>query len=256
MILQKTSGLIKGIVAFLLVTMSLFHIFFSPKPQNIIELKNEYKKVIKKRNNQQSEYLESLIKGELTKEAYYSKVKKLLINSSSKVKNINKEKHLINYKFSFRGRSSFRLWIYMFGLVTLGFFFSCKSLYHDIVNGSTFKFQLISLVGIVVSFFWLIHLTFLTQKDFSESKYITLIIICAALATAFTYYLMKYYTYKDAIILKLLSFLKRVKNKHYKDMAVRAVYSEETGTTLATEKTTNEAMEEFDKDLVTTIKGL
>ncbi|CAL2107677.1 conserved membrane hypothetical protein [Tenacibaculum sp. 190524A02b] len=236
--------------------MSLFHIFFKSKTKEQLLATKSYKIKVKERDTYQLELINLLEKEEITKKEYVIKAKESFKYYKNELLKISKYKKKLAYQHSFRGRANFRVWIYLFGLVTLGLFFSCKSLYHDIVNGSTFKFQLISLAGIVVSFFWLIHLTFLTQKDFSESKYITLIIICAALATAFIYYLMKYYTYKDAIILKLLSFLKRVKNKHYKDMAVRAVYLEETGTPLATEKTTNEAMEEFDKDLVTTIKGL
>jgi len=158
--------------------------------------------------------------------------------------------------FSFRGRSSFHFWIFVFGLVTALFYFACKSLFNELAKGSTFKHQLISLSGIIVACFWLIHLLFYTQKDFQKNTYFFTILSIAVLCTIFTYFLVKYYTYKDQIILRLLAFISRTKEIHYKSMAKRAVFSEQTKKVLKDETTTSEAMEIFDKDLLNTVKDI
>ena len=141
-------------------------------------------------------------------------------------------------------------WIFVFGLVTALMFFSCKSLFDDFSKGSNFRFQLVSITGIIISFFWMIHLIFLTQKDFTKNKYILVILLSSILLSTFTYFLVKYYTYKDQIILKQLSFLERIKTIYYHDLAVKALYAEKAGEPLITEKSTKKSIEEFQSDLL------
>ncbi|CAL2095477.1 conserved membrane protein of unknown function [Tenacibaculum sp. 190524A02b] len=234
--------------------MSLLHIFYPAVSPKISTLKKEYKVAINNRNTLQNKYIEDLLNNKLTKEEYSLKVKKLLENTSIKVKSINKRKHKASQSFSFRGRSSFRFWIFVFGLVSLGMFFSCKSLYDDIAKGSNFKFQLVSLSGITVSFFWLVHLLFFTQKDFTQTNYVLLILFCAVLASVFTYYLIKYYTYKDDIILSQLSLLERIKTIHYPKLAVKARYAEQYGKPCMVSEPVSANINEFENDIIKTLE--
>ncbi len=236
--------------------MSLFHIFFKPYSPEVIKNNKEYRKIIDFRDSTQIALLNNLKGRSISIDEYHSKMTELLAISKKEVKRVNNEKRKINRAFSFRGRSSFRLWIFMFGLVSLGFLFSCKSLYHDIVNGSTYRTSFISISGIFVSLFWVIHLTFLTHKDFNQSNYIILIVVCSLLSTFFTYYLVKYYSYKDVLIVNLLDFIGRVKKNHFKDMAVKSMYAEKTGKALRGEKSVSQSIKEFDSDLAETIKDV
>ncbi|MCH2197104.1 hypothetical protein [Kordia sp.] len=253
---NKAIAILKGIVMFLIVTMSLFHIFFSAKSPKLAENNAAYKLAINDRNSLQNEYLEALKNKTISIEEYYSSVKELLSKSKEKIGAINDEKRAINFEHSFRGRNSFHFWIFVFGLVSALFFFSCKSLHNDFSRGSTVKFHLVSITGIIISFFWFIHLIFLTQNDFNKNKYIILTIVCASIFSVFTYFLVKYYTYKDQIILKQLSLLQRIKTIYYHDLAVRAVFAEKTGQPLESDKSTKESINEFDTDFMEVVKNI
>ncbi|RBW61002.1 hypothetical protein DS884_04005 [Tenacibaculum sp. E3R01] len=235
--------------------MSLFHIFFNKYSDEYNEHYKNYSLIIKERNQVQDSLLKELGNTLTISEYKKARVEKWKL-SQNKLKIYTKKKKRLAKEHSFRGRSSFRLWIYMFGLVILGLLFSCKSLYHDIVNGSTFKFQFISITGIAVSFFWVIHLTFLTHNDFSKNSYIIILLVAGALSSCFTYFLVKNYTYKDDLILKQLSLIDRIKTVHYPRVALKALYSERNDKAMLSADSVKENTNAFDDDIVTTLKGV
>lgn len=252
--LVKTS--LAGIVTFLLVTMSMFHIFFPARSVTLKPNDLEYHKTINERNTLLNKHLEDLKNKIITPENYYEKTTLLLSDYSQKIKILNNKRNLLKKNLSFRGRTSLRFWIFIFGLVSALMFFSCKSLYDDIINGSNYGFQFVSLTGITVAFFWLIHLIFLTQKDFSENSYVLIISLCAWLATFFTYFLVKNYTYKDDIILKQLSLIDKIKTIHYPRVALKALYAERNDKAMLATDTVKENADAFDKDIVSTLKDV
>ncbi|WP_435261462.1 hypothetical protein [Tenacibaculum sp. nBUS_03] len=252
---SNIKGIILGIVAFCIVAMSLFHIPFKRYSENFLEHKKGYTKIIKERSYLQDSLLNEL--GITLTIAQYKKAKKKYWKlSQNKLKTYTKRKKELIEEHSFRGRTSFRFWLFVFGLVIALLFFSCKSLYHDIVNGSTFKFQFISLTGIAVSFFWLIHLVFLTQQDFNKNSYIAILLIAGILSSCFTYFLVKNYTYKDDLILKQLSLIDRIKTVHYPRVALKALYSERNDKAMLSADSVKENTNAFDDDIVTTLKGV
>ena len=179
-------------------------------------------------------------------------------NHLDKVKNELKiyhdKKRELAIKHSFRGRTSIRFWLAYFG-VTLGFlFFSVKSLYNDIVSGSTYRFQLLSLSGVIVSVFWSIHFIFSTQKDFRINKYVIALILCGILVSIFTYFVVKFYAYKDDIILSQLSLIEKIKTIHYPKMVVRAKYLEKYGESINSDETIKDDIDSFQEDINTILK--
>ena len=64
--MNRLSPILKGIMAFVIVTMSLYNVFLKPTSKTSVENKILYKKEIKKRNLLQNNYLESLKKNQLT----------------------------------------------------------------------------------------------------------------------------------------------------------------------------------------------
>ncbi len=259
---NKFFRLILGLLAFFTVTSSLFHIFFKPKSEEYIKHYNSYSGIIKKRDNGTKELLkqfQTVIKGK-SKDSITILTDQLVldyeqhyINSRNELKNYSKISKDLASKHSFRGRSSFRYWIYLFGIVLVGLLFSCKSLYHDMKEGSTYKTHFLSLSGICVSLFWAIHLIFLTHKDFKQSNYILLILLCAVMSTYFTYRLVKYFKYKDDIIRNLIQFIIRVKETHMGGLAVKSLYASRTGEPMCSEEEVCDALDEFDRDLQKTI---
>lgn len=245
----KIFSFIKGVIAFLVVTLSLFHIFLESKSTAQIDYAPKYKEEFQKLHKQNIDYVNQLDSGIISKEEYIQLAHQHLSSYKPILKEISEKRKQLAEEHSFRGRSSLHFWIFVFGLVAALFFFSCKSLFDDISKGSTFKFQLVSLSGILVSFFWFIHLIFLTQKDFQENNYITAILVCAVLFSFFTYYLLKHYTYKDDIIYRQLSLLQRIKTIHYHNIALKALYAEEKGEPLLSRKDVSKDIQEFQADL-------
>ncbi len=243
-------------IAFLVVTLSLFHIFLEPKSKAQVEFAPKYKEEFQKLHKQNIQYLKDLEKGVVNKDEYIELVQSHLASYGPSLKQISSKRTQLAEEHSFRGRSSLHFWIFVFGLVTALFFFSCKSLFDDISKGSTFRFQLVSLSGIVVSFFWFIHLIFLTQEDFTKNKYVIVLISCAILFSFFTYSLIKYYAYKDDIIYKQLSFIKRVKSIYYEDIAFRALYAEQSGKPYESKKKVDDCIEEFQEDLKNVVSNV
>ena len=192
------------IFSFLMVTMSLYHVFFDNKSPEIKINKEASIAMFKNRDSIQNELLEQLNNSVISKDEYYFEMSTLLKQVKIKKKKLKNEKRVIAYDFSFRGRSSFHFWIFVFGLVTLGLFFSCKSLHHDIINGSSFKVCFMSICGIVISLFWVIHLTFMTQNDFTKNSYVGLILLCSIMFGIFGYYSIKYIANKKLKKEKLL----------------------------------------------------
>ncbi len=255
-IIEKVKATTLGIVAFLLVTMSLFHIFFSSLPTDLQQNNLDYQQVVQNRDNLLQKYLEDLHQGNITISTYYSLTTQLLRDVKKKIHLLNQEKNSIQQEHSFRGRNSFRFWVFLFGLVIALLFFSCKSLFDDITKGSGYQFQFLSITGIVVSIFWLIHLIFYTQKDFTKNSYIITILICASLSTYFIYFLVKNFTYKDDIILKQLSLIDRIKTIHYPRVALKALYSERNDRAMLSTDTVKENTDNFDKDILNSLKNI
>lgn len=257
---KKTSisllNLLKGAFIYSLIAMSLFHVFFDDKSKEMLLASKDYKEKIKERDAFQLNLLLSLENDQITPKEYILKAKLGFASYKTELKTIIGYKRERAQEDSFRGRNSFKFWLYLFGLVTLSFFFSCKSLFDDISKGSSFRFHLISLTGVFVSCFWLIHLVFFTQKDFSNSSYIGLIAISAILSTIFTYFLIKYYNYKDEIIYNLISLVERIKKEHFKKVATKAMYSERNDKAMLSTDTVKQDLENFDKDVVETLKGI
>ncbi|WP_093668990.1 hypothetical protein [Tenacibaculum sp. MAR_2009_124] len=246
--------------------MSLFHIFFAPNSEKYLNHKKKYKTIIDKRDLGTIEILENYQKDlnvTLNRDSILVLSEKLIKDytthkelSNEQLREYTRTKRKYVDEHSFRGRKSFHFWIFVFGLVSALMFFSCKSLYDDIVNGSTYRFQFISLTGIAVSFFWMIHLIFLTQSDFSKNSYILMILVCACLATFFTYFLVKNYTYKDDIILKQLSLIDKIKTIHYPRVALKALYAERNDKAMLATDTVRENADAFDNDILTTLKDV
>ncbi|MDB0600481.1 hypothetical protein PL373_04835 [Tenacibaculum maritimum] len=230
-----------------MVTLSLFHVFFENKSKDVTKQYKLYSKVVKERDVFFENHF-AKTGDEKGKKAYFDYKNKLYLIKTKKIKSAREH--------SFRGRSSFHFWLFLFGLITPIFYFSCKSLFDEFSRGSNFKHQLISLSGIVISFFWFIHLLFFTQKDFTKNSYIGLILLCSIASSVFTYFLIKKFTYKDQIINGLTNLLIRTKEDHYERVAVKAFYAEKNDKPIISLDTTKENIKEFQEDIDNTINNM
>lgn len=97
--LVKTS--LAGMVTFLLVTMSMFHIFFPARSVTLKPNDLEYHKTIKERNALLNRHLEDLKNEVITPKNYYEKTTFLLSDYSQKIKTLNDKRDLLKKIFLF-----------------------------------------------------------------------------------------------------------------------------------------------------------
>lgn len=243
--------------------MSIFHVFFKPYSKEYLSHKRTYKQIIKERDQGTLNLIndfDTFIKDKFQNDSLNLVASKLLFDykkhfekSSLEIKKYNKKKKSLALSHSFRGRNSFRFWLAYFGIALGLLFFSAKSLYNDIVSGSTYKFHVVSLSGILIAFFWIIHFVFLTQKDFNTNKYFLILILCGIFSSIFTYFLVKYYAYKDDLILSQLSLIERIKTTHYPKIAVKARYYEKYGEPLIELDSVEDNINMFQNDINTSL---
>jgi len=253
---KKILPFFKGFISFILVTLSLFHVFFESKSKLISQNDKEYNSLIIENKSLTKKYREDLKNRRINIDDYLFKTNELLLDSQSKINKLNIEKRAIKNNFSFNGRSSFHFWLFVFGLVSALFYFACKSLFDEISRGSTFRHQLVSISGIIVAFFWFVHLIFYTQNDFNKNTYFFTILVLATLFSIFTYFLVKYYTYKDIIIRDLIKLIVKIKSKHYPKILVKALYAERENNDLPSTVTVKNLANDFDKDIRNTFNSI
>jgi len=234
--------------------MSLFHYFFDAKSKEQILHTPKYKIEAVKRDVS-IDSLQLLFANNIITKDHYLKQYDVTKNYYKKsLKTLSNKRKYLARQYSFRGRSSFHFWLAQFGIISLAFYFCCKSLYSDFANGSTYRHQLVSVSGIIVCLFWYTHLIFLTQKDFNTNKYVGVLMLCAVLSAVFTYFLVKHYTYKDDIILNQLSFIERIRTIHYPAVAVKAKYAEKYDKAIISITKVDEEISQFQDDLTNSTK--
>ncbi len=252
---NKTKSILYGILAFIVVAMSLFQSPLNRYSDLQKENKTKYLPIIKERNFTQDSLLNEL--GKTLSIAEYKAVKKeSWLFSQNKLKGYTKIKKEANIKQSFLGRDSLKFWAFQFGLILLGFYFSIKSLIEDYKKSLRTGHEIISIIGISVCLFWFYHLFFQTAEDFYTETYLIFKFIISLGIGYFVSRLIKYYAIKDGVIKTLIDLVLRIKTKHYRKMATNALYAEKYDKSIDSVETVKQQTKELDKDISETIKKI
>jgi hypothetical protein len=232
---QRIYSLLRGIVIFFLITISLFHIYFDSYPTKSVEKNNNhYDYLTSSRDSIENSLIKQLAIGEITKEIYIDKLSKNKSYYKKQISLCNAEKRQILKDFSFNGRNSFHYWLFIFGLSIS--FFSLALLYnYRIVKNSKNKFlkkslKFESISWTAVSLFWVIHSIFVNKADLPTALYaIVTFSICLAIGYSI-FYFIKYLvnrkrltleSYKNSIR-RLISLISDIRFNHYFHMAAKA----------------------------------
>ncbi|SEC29000.1 hypothetical protein SAMN04489761_2589 [Tenacibaculum sp. MAR_2009_124] len=235
--------------------MSLFHAPFQRYSDSYLKHYKTYDKIIAERNFIQDSLLNEL-GVTLTIDEYKIKRNEYRKLAQEKLKVYSKRKKSLYKEHSFLGRASFKFWLFVFGLVLLGLYFSVKSLIDDYKRTLKTGHEIISIVGIGVSFFWLYHLFFQTANDFYTEVYLGFkAIICVAIAF-FIAQLIKYFTKKQGVIHTLINLILRIKRKHYRKMTVNALYAEKHDKSIDSIESVKQQADELDKDIKDTLNKI
>lgn len=249
----KIRSLLLGIAAFLIVAMSLFQVPFKRYSEEYKSHYATYPLIIKKRDRIQDSLLSQLGKT-LTIDEYKKAKTKAWLDSKLELGEYTKIKKKLAKEHSFLGRSSFKFWIFQFGLILLGFYFSIRSLIADLNKKVKTGHEIISVIGISISLLWFYHLFFQTARDFYTETYLIFKFIVSLAVGYFVSRLIKYYTQKEGIIKSLVDLIFRIKKTHYRNIVAKALYAEKYNKSLDTLKTVKNQTDDFDKDVSDTIK--
>ncbi|WP_299135211.1 hypothetical protein [uncultured Tenacibaculum sp.] len=207
--LIKTKAILIGILAFLIVGSSLFHAPLKQFSGEYLLHKKNYRPLIKERA-----WLQDSLASELGKSLTISEYQKLRVkywqNSKNKLKKYSSIKNKLYDDHMFLGRSNLKFWLFLFGLVLLGFYFSIKSLINDIKAEIENGHKYISIAGISICLFWFYHLFFQTANDFYNETYFVYALGISFLVGFFVYGLAKYFVKKESLvklIRKLFNFI-------------------------------------------------
>ena len=247
---RKIFNFLTGTSFLFLITLSLFHVFFESNSSEYLKLKKDYKPTFDKLHQKSISLVNDFNEGKLTKDEFVKQYNNHHDIFVPTLKEISRKRDYYKQQHYFLGRKSFHFWLAQFGLVTALLFFSIKSLRQSLViHGNYYKSHFFSLAGIIVGLFWLIHLLFLTQNDFHNNSYISIIIICSSICSIPIYFLTKFWVRKDIVIKMLSDLVYRIKNKHYNNLIYNALYAEEASGVQNPKKSTGECVKEFEKDI-------
>lgn len=252
---KVVKALFFGIATFLIVAMSLFHALFERQSEEYKEHYKTYSSIIKERNNIQDSLLNELGRS-LTIEEYKVEKEDAWEGSNKKLKSYTKVKKQLAEEHSFLGRSSFKFWLFLFGIVLLGFYFAVKSLIHDFKSSIKTGHEYISILGISVSLFWFYHLFFQTANDFYNETYLIFKIIISFVIAFFISRLIRYYAIKENINKILLDLIVRIKRVHFLNLLSKALYLERNKEKIITKNSLNDDAKNFDDDIKSTLKEI
>ncbi|CAA0186780.1 hypothetical protein [Tenacibaculum maritimum] len=251
----RVKSIFVGLVSFILVTMSLFQSPFDEFSKEQQENKKKYPLIIKKRNLKEKELLNELGKN-LTIKEYRKALEELKANSKEELRIYTNNKRYLAAKHSFLGRNSFKFWIFQFGLITLGFYFAIKSLLVDLSRPVATGHEIISIIGVSICLFWFYHLFFQTSRDFFTETYLIFKVFISLGIGYFISKLIKYYTNRDGVIKVLIDLILRIKTKHYRKIAISALYAERYDKSIDTLDKVEDQARELDEDISKTINKI
>lgn len=248
------------IFIFVGITASFFHRPFSDKNPEIKKIDQE-RALLKKSWNLIEHRHDSLLKNNLISKNEYFRIKqtneKLRIQS---FRTIAKKRAKAHADFSYNGRSSFKYWLFIFGVFVTLFTSSCFAATKDYRLKQTGLLRwyepYTSISYISVSLFWICHTLFRTSTDYDLTTYSLIVLITVIPVSYFIYHFLRksFFIEKKLKDLILLTF--RIRDKHYIDVAVKAKYAERYNKALPDTKTVKQNADELDKDIDNTINGL
>ncbi|WP_430413124.1 hypothetical protein [Kordia sp.] len=230
----SAKSIFKGMILFIIIIMSLTHIYFSNQPNGTRENYLEYKSIIKERDSIQNLLILQLNNSTISKEEFILKFNSKSEHYKDKIKVCNKEKRAIINNFKFNGRKSFHYWLFIFGL-SFSFFFLAVRYTYQIITDHKKKYLKKSLVleasaWIAVSLFWVIHSIFVKNADLPKPVYTSIMfIICLLIGFSIVYFIKFLVSRKEhtlqsykASIIRLIELVGEIRVQHYFHMAAKA----------------------------------
>lgn len=185
-------SIIKGIVLYGIIAMSLFHMFFASRSDAQLAHKATYKPLIESRNAAQQQLLCALIDNEINQATYIEQLQQSTLYYQQALKTYHSTKYTLAHAHAFNGRSSFKYWFWVFGLSVSFFVLAIRHSYisWQWADNKPLKwYKLLECVAwMAISCFWVCHTVFLTTKDFNNTTYIVtglLLSILIAIAVLF-----------------------------------------------------------------------
>ncbi len=241
------------IFIFIGITASFFHRPFSDKNPEIKKIDHE-RALLKKSWNLIEHGHDSLLKYNLISKNEYFKVKQK--NEALRIqsfRSIAQKRATAHTKFSYNGRSSFKYWLFIFGVFLTLFVSSCFAATKDyrLKQAGLLKWYepYTSISYISVSLFWICHTFFRTSTDYGLTTYSLIVLITAIPVSYFIYHFLRKSFLIEEKLKDLILLAFRIRDKHYIDVAVKAKYAEQYDKAMVDTKTVKQNADELDKDI-------
>ncbi len=231
----KIKEMIRGIVLFIFITMSLYHVAFDEFSKEQLSHKKTYKPIIFERNSNQDVLLDKFENNKISKTEFLKAFRSQAEFSKEKINNYNYKKRELAHEHSFNGRNSFHYWFFVFGLSFSFLVLSLRYAY-NIVNKSkkgdlrkSLIFESIGWIG--VSLFWILHTVFKKTDDLPSLVYILVWFGISVAVSTSIFFSLKYLanrkehtlkSYKESII-SLIALVSDIRVNHYFHMAAKAI---------------------------------
>jgi len=231
----KIKEIIRGIVLFIIITMSLYHVAFNEFSKEQISHKKTYKPIIYERNSKQDELLAKFENNEISKTEFLKYFKNQAKLSKEKINSYNYKKRDLAHEHSFNGRNSFHYWFFIFGLSFSFLILSIRYTYKVIKKsekGDLKKSLIFESIGwIGVSLFWILHTVFKRTDDLPNIVYILVWFSISVIVSTSIFFFIKHLNYRKEHTLKsykesiisLITLISDIRVNHYFHMAAKAI---------------------------------
>ncbi|SED09246.1 hypothetical protein SAMN04489761_4248 [Tenacibaculum sp. MAR_2009_124] len=251
-----------SIIAIILFTLlvssgTFFHYFQKKIPDELAKHKKSFKKEIKEAKiNALIELKDKLVTNEISKEVFAVKFDESLRNSNKKEKTYYKKKAEIKSKYSYFNFYSARQFTFTLFLILLGFYASIIS----IISSYSKDIQLNKIIRKAsyltgsISLFWIFWVFFNDLINLNQKNYFYLFLITSFIATFIIFKAIKFIVNRKISIQNLVDFIYRTRNKHYPEVASKALYAEIHDKALKNGESIEKISNKFENDLLDTLE--
>jgi len=256
---KKAKAFFLVFFAILICSGTFIHYFQEKVPEELAAHKKTFKPLVKEAKiNSLINLKNKLVKKEITLDEFDKQFENSLIRSNNIEKEYYKKKKVIAKKYSYFNFLSLRRFTFMLMIILLGFISGVYGLYSNLNKDNEVK-PILNKVGVLltsISMFWLFWVFFNSIINQNNLIYLALFIIVSFITTYIVFSLLKKLSLKGLKIKELVNFIFRTRNKHYPEIASKALYAEIHDRALKNSKSVENISNDFEEDMLKTFEKI
>lgn len=256
---KKVRNVIIILLAVFVSAGTFIHYFQKKVPVELANHKKTFKPEIKEaRINDLILLKNRLLENEISIDEFSKKFDESLILSDKREQEYYSKKKVIVTKNTYFNFPTLRRFTFMFTLILLGFISSLFGIYSNYNEDKELK-PLLTKIGVLlcsISMFWIFWVFFNSMINENKVIYLLLFLSVSLISTVIINRGIKLLFSKKFKIKVLVDFVFRTRNKHYPEVASKALYAEIHDRSLKNDKTIEQSSNEFEDDLLETFEKI